>query len=67
MNNALLKTLVLATAVAGIVSLTGCKEANSAPSGKATASEAAASSAEGQTSATTDTNARKAEAGNEIY
>jgi hypothetical protein len=76
MKNTLLKTLVLVMTVAGIMSLTGCNEANSAPSGAPAVTEAASNnattaqdSAVMKAPATADANEHKAdaEAGNELY
>jgi hypothetical protein len=66
MKSALFKTLILVTAVAGIVSLAGCKEANSAPASTTAVSENA-NNADVKTPAAPEANARKAEAATEIY
>ena len=69
MKNALLKTFVLAMAVAGIISLTGCKEANSAPASSPTASNGNTpqNNTDTKAPAAADANGRKAEEGSELY
>jgi hypothetical protein len=74
MKNALLKTLFIVMAVAGLVSLTGCNEANSAPSNASTvnapASGSAATAQENagiKAPAAADANGGNTEAASEIY
>jgi hypothetical protein len=74
MKNALLKTFILATAATAIVSLTGCRDANSTPSDTAPAANAVANSASAAPAnanvnapVAADANERKAEADKEIY